>query len=133
MSVLAWARGCRLGALQQQHKAGLGAGGLASAHPAPRRSRPAACPPTRPPARRYLSGGRWRGSLPDSWAEPGAFPRLNLLTIASGGLNGTLPAAWGRVGAWPALQKLYLEGNQLQGQLPPEWGTPGAFPKLQLL
>lgn len=83
--------------------------------------------------RRHLSGNRWQGSLPEAWAAPGAFPRLQSLSISSAHLNGSLPASWGRAGAWPALKDLLLDDNNLRGPLPLEWGAEGAYPSLERL
>ena len=94
-------------------------------------SLPCALPPR--PCRSHLSGNRLRGELPDTWAAPGAFPRLQLLALSSAHLNSSLPASWGRSGAWPSLKELLLDRNQLQGGLPPAWGSAGAFPALERL
>lgn len=90
-------------------------------------------PPCQPRPRRRLSGNRFRGELPDAWAAPGAFPRLQSLGVSQSALNSSLPASWGRDGAFPALKELMLNENNLRGALPLQWGAQGAFPSLERL
>jgi len=98
------------------------------------------------------------GTLPESWAEAGAFTELSELWLLDLPVVGTLPALWGDSyfqaltalqlqlpmlsGTLPpewgsngfqALTDLELRLPKLSGTLPPEWGSPSAFPELMSL
>lgn len=73
------------------------------------------------------------GTLPDTWADTGAFPALSSLTFWNSPLNGTLPVSWARPGALPSLISLELGGCSFHGTLPAEWATPAAFQRLLYL
>lgn len=63
------------------------------------------------------------GSLPVSWAAPGAFPTLEALNISANNLSGSLPPEWGANGTGLfRLQRLDLQQNGLEGYLPDLWG-----------
>lgn len=64
------------------------------------------------------------GTLPESWAEAGAFPDLLGLWLLDLFVDGTLPALWGSSG-FPALTDLELQLPALSGTLPAEWGING--------
>lgn len=73
------------------------------------------------------------GTLPDTWADTGAFPALLSLSIWNTPLNGTLPLSWARAAALPQLISLELGGCNVGGTLPAEWATPAAFQRLSYL
>lgn len=57
------------------------------------------------------------GTLPDSWADEGSFPALQVLAIQSGTkMSGTLPPEWGSPTAWQQLQYLYIIDCPLTGE-----------------
>ena len=70
------------------------------------------------------------GSLPESWANPDAFPYLDYFDVYANQLTGPLPDSWGSPGALPKLRTLYINGNQISGTLPASWGEEGALPQL---
>lgn len=65
-----------------------------------------------------LHGANIRGSLPESWANVGAFPSLLALGLADTNISGTFPASWASWQAFPQLQVLDLHGTRLHGSLP---------------
>ena len=73
------------------------------------------------------------GTLPSSWALPGAFPALFTLALWDTLLNGHLPASWGQNGSFTALKNLQLASMGLTGSLPAQWGGPKAWQGLQNL
>ena len=73
-------------------------------------------------------------SLPDAWAEQGAFPALERLVVGASQVSGTLPASWGKAGAFSSLQSLSITKlPNFKGTLPESWGDPGASPSLTQL
>jgi hypothetical protein len=86
---------------------------------------PAAC------LRSVLEDNQLGGSLPASWGQGAAFPRLQTLGLAGSGVRGALPPAWGAGGGFPELQLLSVARCGLTGSLPVEWAAPGRFPKLK--
>lgn len=72
------------------------------------------------------------GSLPESWAQPNAFPALSSLDLSGLPLlKGSLPTSWGSL---PSLLDLDLGGSSaLTGGLPAEWGSSTSFQQLQSL
>lgn len=73
--------------------------------------------------------------LPDSWADNGSFPALQIINFTgpAGNIAGSLPSSWAAPTAFPELQVLNLSTTQLSGTLPPEWGQPGALSALSEL
>jgi hypothetical protein len=56
---------------------------------------------------------------------------LTVLDFSGQNFMGTLPEEWAGPGLFKRLQFLYLQGNEyLTGPLPPLWGSPEAFPAL---
>ncbi|GAB4815065.1 hypothetical protein N2152v2_002111 [Parachlorella kessleri] len=93
-------------------------------------SRPGAFPRLQ---RLSLSNSRLRGPLPAPWGSAGALPSLLHLDLSSNSLSGGLPDGWGSPGRWRALRTLNLAGNQLEGALPQAWACEGCFPELGLI
>lgn len=73
--------------------------------------------------------------LPDSWADNGSFPALQIMNFTGpdGNITGSLPSSWAAPIAFPELQVLNLSTTQISGTLPPEWGQPGALSALSEL
>ena len=60
------------------------------------------------------------GTLPESWADPGAFPALTSLTLDLSNVSGTLPPSWGSNGwcfAWDAFDDDSVRTKQAIQQL----------------
>ena len=74
-------------------------------------------------------------NLPDSWADNGSFPALQIMNFTGpdGNIAGSLPSSWAAPTAFSELQVLNLSTTQLSGTLPPEWGQPGALAALSEL
>ena len=77
------------------------------------------------------------GTVPQTWAQPGAFPNLSVLVIMDVPLTGTLPPHWGSNGSFPVLGVLELgsdsPGAPFSGTLPPEWGSATHWQSLRVL
>ena len=58
------------------------------------------------------------GTLPESWADPGAFPNLREMVISNTSVSGTIPANWGFPRYFPYLQLLNLGSSNLKGNIP---------------
>ena len=69
----------------------------------------------------------YTGTIPVTWALPGAFPSLQDFQIESTQVSGTLPPSWGANGSFPALILLELDSSPLTGTLPAEWADGAAF------
>ena len=55
------------------------------------------------------------GSLPNSWAQPSAFPALQTMNFSVTSLTGTLPISWAESSAFPNLTALYLQQRNITG------------------
>ena len=62
--------------------------------------------------------GNITGTLPDSWAGPGAFPKLLILNAEGTHIKGTIPESWTLPRAFPQLQVLALTTTGLHGPVP---------------
>ena len=61
-------------------------------------------------------------TLPDTWADNGSFPALQIMNFTgpAGNIAGSLPSSWAAPTAFPELQVLNLSTTQISGTLPPE-------------
>jgi len=78
------------------------------------------------------------GTVPKTWAQPGAFPNLSVLVFKDVPLTGTLPPCWGSNGSFPVLDTLQLGSDSpsatpFSGTLPPEWGSATHWQNLTVL
>jgi hypothetical protein len=78
------------------------------------------------------------GTVPQTWAQPGAFASLSVLSIMDVPLTGTLPLYWGSNGSFPVLDTLQLGSDSpsatpFSGTLPPEWGSATHWQNLTVL
>lgn len=78
------------------------------------------------------------GTVPQTWAQPGAFPNLSVLVFMNVPLTGTLPPYWGSNGSFPVLGTLQLGSDSpsatpFSGTLPPEWGSTTHWQSLTVL
>lgn len=66
-----------------------------------------------------------QGTLPNSWADNGAFPALRALYLnRNWRLSGPLPADWGsKTSSLNKLEVLALQGCNLTGTLPVSWSS----------
>ncbi len=72
--------------------------------------------------------------LPAAWGSPHGFQKLGVLYCEdSVSLGGTLPESWASPGAFPNVQEMILYNSSIGGGVPASWGSPGGFPKLQRL
>ena len=54
-----------------------------------------------------------------------------LLTLAGNQINGTLPPSWGQNSALPKLAILALSNNNVSGTFPDAWASGAAFPSMR--
>ena len=63
------------------------------------------------------------GTLPESWAAPGALSALLVLVMSNNNLSGPLPPSWGANStSLGKLLRLDARQNALTGYLPDVWG-----------
>lgn len=65
-----------------------------------------------------LNNNSISGTLPDSWAEADALPKLRYLDLSSSQIKGSIPSSWVSSTAFSNLQVLDLSNSNLQGPLP---------------